>query len=173
VAVTRPFEQAELARHHQVVEVNLKGVINGCHAAHPYLKQTPGSRVINMCSASALYGQPELASYAATKAAVRSLTEALDIEWRRQGIRVVDLLPLFVNTAMVSDEVSRMKTVQTLGVRLSAEDVAHAIWALASRPAHRLPVHTYVGLQTKAFAMLSKLSPAFMNRWVTARMAGY
>jgi len=173
VAVSTPFEQAPLARHHLVVDVNLKGVINGCHAAHPYLKKTPGSRVINMCSASALYGQPELASYAATKAAVRSLTEALDIEWRRQGIRVVDILPLFVNTAMVSDEVGSMKTVQALGVRLEAKDVARSIWDIATGPQKHLPVHTYVGLQTKVFAVLSKLSPAFMNRWVTARMAGY
>ena len=173
VAVTRPFEQAELARHHLVVDVNLKGVINGCHAGHALLRQTPGSRVINMCSASALHGQPELASYSATKAAVRSLTEALDIEWRGQGIRVVDVLPLFVNTAMVSNEVSRMKTVQALGVRLGPDDVARAVWSLATRPAQGLPVHSHVGWQTKVFALLSKLSPGFVNHWVTARMAGY
>lgn len=173
VSVTMPFEQGDLARHHLVVDVNLKGVINGCHAAHALLKGTPGSRVINMCSASALHGQPELASYSATKAAVRSLTEALDIEWRRQGIRVVDVLPLFVNTAMVRDDVSRMKTVQRLGVRLGPDDVARVVWALAQGDPRRLPVHTHVGLQTKAFALLSKLSPAWMNRWVTARLAGY
>lgn len=173
VSVTRPFEQAELARHHLVVDVNLKGVINGCHAAHALLRATPGSRVINMCSASALHGQPELASYSATKAAVRSLTEALDIEWRGQGIRVVDVLPLFVNTAMVRDDVSRMKTVKMLGVRLSADDVARTVWDLARRPPQRLPVHTHVGLQTKFFALLSKLSPGWVNHWVTAKMAGY
>ena len=173
VAVTSPFEQADVARHHQVVDVNLKGVINGCHAAHALLRGTPGSRVINMCSASALYGQPELASYSATKAAVRSLTEALDIEWRAQGIRVVDVLPLFVNTAMVTNEVSRMKTVQRLGVRLGPDDVAQAVWRLANQASGQLPVHTFVGMQTRAFALLSKLSPGFMNRWVTARLAGY
>ena len=173
VSVTGPFEQAALARHQLVVDVNLKGVINGCHAAHAMLKGSPGSRVINMCSASALYGQPELASYAATKSAVRALTEALDIEWRAQGIRVVDVLPLFVDTAMVRDDVSRMKTVQVLGVYLGPDDVARAVWQLATRPARSLPVHTHVGLQTKAFALLAKLSPGFMNRWVTAHMAGY
>lgn len=173
VSVTRPFEQAELARHHLVVDVNLKGVINGCHTAHALLRATPGSRVINMCSASALHGQPELASYSATKAAVRSLTEALDIEWRRQGIRVVDVLPLFVDTAMVRDDVSRMKTVKMLGVRLTAEDVAATVWSLAQRKPQHLPVHTHVGLQTKFFALLSKLSPGWVNHWVTARMAGY
>jgi len=173
VSVTLPFEQAPLARHQLVVDVNLKGVINGCHSAHALLKATHHSRVINMCSASALHGQPELASYSATKAAVRGLTEALDIEWRGQGIRVVDVLPLFVNTAMVRDDVSRMRTVKMLGVRLSADDVAQAVWSLSQRDPRRLPVHTHVGLQTKFFALLSKLSPGWVNHWVTAKMAGY
>ena len=145
----------------------------GCCLVFKLLKSTPGSCVINMCSASALYGQPELASYSATKAAVRSLTEALDIEWRRHGIRVLDVLPLFVNTAMVTNEVSRMKTVSTLGVRLGPQDVAAVVWRLATAPAGGLPTHWVVGWQTKLFALLSKLSPDFMNRLVTARMAGY
>lgn len=173
IAVTQPFEEADLARHHRLIDINLKGLVNGCHLAFPLLQHTPGSRVINMCSASALYGQPELGTYSASKAAVRSLTEALDIEWRRHGIRVVDVLPLFVNTAMVTDEVSRMKTVATLGVRLGPDDVAATVWRLATAPAASLPVHSCVGWQTKLFALLSKLSPGFMNRLVTARMAGY
>lgn len=173
IAVTAPFEEAELARHHRLIDINLKGLVNGCHLAFPLLQRTPGSRVINMCSASALYGQPELGTYSATKAAVRSLTEALDIEWRRHGIRVLDVLPLFVNTAMVTNEVSRMKTVSTLGVRLGPDDVAAVVWRLATKPAGGLPTHSLVGWQTKLFALLSKLSPAFMNKLVTARMAGY
>lgn len=173
IAVTRPFEEAELTRHHRLLDINLTGVVNGCHLAFALLQRTPGSRVINMCSASALYGQPELSTYAASKAAVRSLTEALDIEWRRHGIRVVDVLPLFVNTAMVTNEVSRMKTVATLGVRLGPGDVAATVWRLATAPSAGLPVHSFVGWQTKLFALLSKLSPGFMNRLVTARMAGY
>jgi NADP-dependent 3-hydroxy acid dehydrogenase YdfG len=173
VAVTQPFEEAALVRHHRLIDINLKGLVNGCHLAFPLLKRTSGSRVINMCSASALYGQPELGTYSATKAAVRSLTEALDIEWHRHGIRVVDVLPLFVNTAMVTNEVSRMKTVSTLGVHLGPDDVAATVWQLANASPAALPVHSLVGWQTKLFALLSKLSPAFMNRLVTARMAGY
>ena len=173
VAVTGPFEDTELARHHRLIDINLKGVLNGCHAALPWLRRTPAARVVNMCSASALYGQPLLSSYSATKAAVRSLTEALDIEWQRHGIRVVDVLPLFVNTAMVADEVSKMKTVQALGVRLSADDVARTVWHLAGQSPKRLPVHSAVGWQTRLFYQLGKWSPDAINRLVTARMAGF
>lgn len=173
VAATGPFEATELSRHHRLIDINLKGVLNGCHAALPWLLRTRGARVINMCSASALYGQPLLSSYSATKAAVRSLTESLDIEWQRHGVRVVDVLPLFVNTAMVADEVSKMKTVQTLGVRLSADDVAGTVWRLACQPPQRLPVHSTVGWQTRLFYQLGKWSPDAINRLVTARMAGF
>ncbi|MBA4111680.1 MAG: short-chain dehydrogenase [Leptothrix sp. (in: Bacteria)] len=172
ISVTSPFEEAELARHHRLIDINLKGVVNGCHHALPFLKRTPGARVVNMCSASALYGQPMLSTYSATKAAVRSLSEALDIEWQRHGIRVVDVLPLFVNTAMVRDDVSKMKTVQILGVRLSADDVARTVWRLSQGKPSRLPGHSAVGWQTKLFYQLAKHSPDAINRFVTARMAG-
>lgn len=172
VAVTSPFEDAELARHHRLIDINLKGVVNGCHTALPYLKRTPQARVVNLCSASALFGQPMLSTYSATKAAVRSLTEALDIEWQRHGIRVVDVLPLFVNTAMVRDDVSKMKTVQALGVRLSADDVARTVWRLSQGRPSRLPLHSPVGWQTHLFYQLAKHTPDAINRFVTARMAG-
>ena len=170
--VLQYLDHEDLLRHHRLIDINLKGLINGCHTAFALLKDTSNSRVINMCSASALYGQPELGTYSATKAAVRSLTEALNIEWRRHGIEVVDVLPLFVNTAMVANEVSRMKTVSTLGVRLGPQDVAATVWRLATARG-RLPVHSLVGWQTRLFATLSKFSPDFMNRLVTAWMAGH
>lgn len=50
-----------LVDQQRTVEVNVIGVLNGCHAAHPHLKATPGSQLVNLCSASAIYGQPELA----------------------------------------------------------------------------------------------------------------
>lgn len=173
IAATAPFTEIPLARHHQLLDINLKGVVNGCHLAYPLLRGTPRSRVINMASASAIHGQPDLATYSASKAAIRSLTEALDIEWRKHGIRVVDLLPLFVNTAMVKDEVSRMQTVARLGVHLQPEDIAEQVWRLANGKPQQLPTHTYVGAQTKLFALASRLSPDAVNRWITARLAGY
>ena len=62
IAVTAPFEEADVARHGLLLDVNVRGIVNGCHAAHAYLKRTPGSRVVNMCSASALHGQPMLST---------------------------------------------------------------------------------------------------------------
>ena len=173
ISVTRHFEDIPLDRHHRLLDVNVKGVLNGCYLALPYLLGTYGSRVVNLCSASALFGQPMLSSYSASKAAVRSLTEALDIEWARYGIRVVDVLPLFVDTGMVASGARKMGAVDALGLRLAPHDIAECIWRISQRRASRLPLHTTVGWQTRAFYWLSKLSPDCVNRRVTARMAGY
>jgi short-subunit dehydrogenase len=126
--------------------------------------------VVNLCSASAIYGQPELAVYSATKFAVRGLTEALELEWRRYGIRVIALWPLFVATAMV-DGVETGST-RSLGVHLSAGDVAEAIYA-ATHPRRRWPAraHYPVGRQTKVLAALSQVSPNWATRLLTRTLS--
>src|SRR5829696_5448014 len=107
VLASGPFVAIDGEAHRRMVDVNVGGVINGAVAGHPCLRRARRGLLLNLCSASALYGQPSLATYGATKAAVKSLTEALDIEWRgdgvrEHGIRVRSLLPLFVATEMVS-----------------------------------------------------------------------
>ncbi|MGV0800248.1 SDR family oxidoreductase, partial [Mycolicibacterium elephantis] len=94
------FEELDIAGHHREIDINAKGVVNGLYAAFPYLRKTPNSVVVNLSSASAIYGQAELANYSATKFFVRGITEALDIEWNRYGIRVIAMWPLYVQTAM-------------------------------------------------------------------------
>ena len=94
------FEDIDVAAHLKEIDINTKGVVNGLHAAFPYLRSTPKSVVVNLASASAIYGQAELAVYSATKFFVRGITEALDIEWSRYGIRVIAMWPLYVQTAM-------------------------------------------------------------------------
>ncbi|ANF81064.1 short-chain dehydrogenase [Acinetobacter sp. NCu2D-2] len=157
------FEQSDIADHHRTVDVNIKGVMNGCHAALPYLKNAAFARVINLSSASAIYGQADLASYSASKFAVRGLTEGLDIEWQKYGIRVLDVMPLFVQTAMVKD--MDAASIKKMGVNLSAEDVAADILKLAECKARAwTPTHRPVGLKSQFLFHLSRLSPQWMNR---------
>ncbi|HSZ22344.1 MAG TPA: SDR family NAD(P)-dependent oxidoreductase, partial [Candidatus Sulfotelmatobacter sp.] len=74
----QPFE--DILR---VVRVNFIGVLNGIHSAIGLLKATPGSLCFTTSSSSATYGMPGIAVYSATKHAVKGLTEALSIEFRR------------------------------------------------------------------------------------------
>lgn len=167
ILVSGPFESIPLARQQAVVDVNVKGVLAGCHAAFPYLKRQAGARVINMASASALYGQPSLATYSATKFAVRGLTEALDLEWQAHDIRVMDIMPLFVQTGMVVG--MNAKSIASLGVKLTPEDVAQVIWQAATARATR--VHWPVGMQSRLFYSLVGLAPDWVTRRLTRRIA--
>lgn len=167
------FEAIPLSRHHRLIDVNFKGMVNGCYAAFPYLKKTPGARLLSMSSASGIYGSPAFALYSATKFGVRGLTEALNIEWDRHGILVMDVMPLFVNTPLVQGFGSTPKSVQRLGLRLQASDIAHTAWKAATRPRWLAPVHWYPGLQTFMFHLTVKLMPSFVNRFSTKLVSGY
>lgn len=177
IVAVSPFEKIPIARHHAIVDVNLKGVINGFHCACDYLKRTPGARVISTCSASAIYGTPNFASYGATKFAVKGLTEALNVEWARHKITVMDVLPLFVDTPMVQQALSDLKgqplkSMDVLGLTLSAGDVAATVW----RAAHwRLwpRVHWYTGRRTYVMALAQKLTPGWLTRLITRAVSGY
>ena len=166
------FEDIDVGGHHKEIDVNTKGVVNGLHAAFPYLRDTASSVVVNLASASAIYGQAELANYSATKFFVRGITEALDIEWERYGIRVIAMWPLYVQTAM-TDHI-KTGTTESLGIRLTAQDVADAI-AKAVEPSwlrraiHQ--VHFPVGSQAKVMAASSRFSPAWLTRLATKRLA--
>lgn len=83
------------------VDINVKGVINGAYASLPHLKASRGSRLVNVASVAGIVGSPGLATYSATKHAVRGLTEALDAEWTRHGIDVTCVMPFFVETPLL------------------------------------------------------------------------
>ncbi|BBX67163.1 SDR family oxidoreductase [Mycolicibacterium psychrotolerans] len=168
------FEEIPLDVHHREIEVNVKGVVNGLHAAFPYLKTTPGAVVVNLASASAIYGQAELANYSATKFFVRAITEALNLEWGGHDIRVIDMWPLYVNTAMTSG--ISTGTTTSLGIRLTAQDIAEGIVAAVDPTLPRKvlrQVHFPVGTQAKALAAGARFSPAWLTRLVNKRLAGH
>src|SRR5699024_10549351 len=77
------------------VDIVVLGVTLGAQAAFPSLKATPGSHLVNIASASAIYGQPGIATYSASKFYVAGLTEALELEWAPHGVRVVGIWPLW------------------------------------------------------------------------------
>lgn len=169
ILVSGPFAEIPLAEQQSVLAINVGGMLSGCHVAYPLLKRTPGAQVINLSSASAIYGQPELATYSATKFAIRGLTEALELEWAVDDITVSAIWPLFVDTGMVAD-VDTAST-RNLGVSLTADDVADTILAVASSRS-RLPhsVHHAVGRQAKGLMALSGVAPGWIMREINKRV---
>jgi len=121
-----PFENITLEDQHAILNVNNKGVLNCTYLAFPYLKKTPGARVINMASTAAIIATPTEATYSASKFWVRGFTDALHMEWKRHGIHVCDIMPNFVDTPMVKKNFGKL--VENLGVVITAQDVAKTVW---------------------------------------------
>lgn len=164
------FQSIDLAQQHQLIDVNIKGVMNGCHLAFEYLRQTPHARVVNMASASAIYGQPELASYSASKFFVRGFTEALQLEWAAYDITVCDIWPLFVQTGMINN-LDQAQSVKNMGVHLTPQDVAETIAKAVAHTGRPGKTHWPVGLSAKSFYQGVKLGPGWLSRQIVKRIS--
>ncbi|RJF93539.1 SDR family oxidoreductase [Sphingomonas cavernae] len=157
-----------------LVEINLKGVINGAHAALPYLSATPGSCLLNTCSAAGLYGGPGLAVYAATKFGVRGLTEALDIEWRPLGVKVRSIMPSFIDTPLLDvvtagSNATARDNVRDAGLEFTpVEIVAQAAWDAV----HGDKVHVVVGKTARSMAFAARWMPGMLRKKLGARLGG-
>lgn len=90
-----------LQRQIDTINVNFTGVLFGIEAALPMLKATPNSLCFSTSSSAAIYGAPGLAVYAATKFAVKGLTEALSVELAAHDSRAADVLPGLIDTPIL------------------------------------------------------------------------
>ena len=167
------FEDIDVATDHKTIDVNCNGVVNGLHAAFPYLRSTPQAVVVNLASASAIYGQPELAVYSSTKFFIRGLTEALDLEWARHDIRVISIWPPFVRSAMTDG--MDIGSSRSLGIHMNPDDVAAEIVAAvepggAAKNRILHPVHYPVGTLTRTFVGASRFSPGWLIRRLNKRV---
>ncbi|WOK38082.1 SDR family oxidoreductase [Sphingomonas sp. C3-2] len=155
-----------------VIEINLKGVINGAHMALPLLRATPGSCLLNTCSAAGIYGGPGLSIYAASKFGVRGFSEALDIEWRPLGIKVRTLMPSFIDTPLLdvvtagSNGTAR-DSVVSAGLEFTpVEDVAQAAW----NAVHGERLHSIVGKTARSMAFAARWMPGVLRRKLGERL---
>ena len=83
----------------QEIDINCKAVCLLCSHAIPFMK--PGSRILNISSASSFQPVPYINLYAASKAFVRSYTRALNVELRSKGITCTAVCPGWIDTEML------------------------------------------------------------------------
>jgi NAD(P)-dependent dehydrogenase (short-subunit alcohol dehydrogenase family) len=126
----------------RVFEVNVLGMVRTARAALPHLRTSPHAAIVNTCSVAATAGLPQRALYSASKGAILALTLAMAADHIREGIRVNCVNPGTADTPWVArlldaaDDPDRERAAlaarQPLGRLVSADEVAHAIVALAS-----------------------------------------
>jgi meso-butanediol dehydrogenase / (S,S)-butanediol dehydrogenase / diacetyl reductase len=77
---------------------NIRGVVLGCRAFVPAMQRQGSGAIVNVGSISGTIGDPGLAAYDASKAAVAGLTRQLAVEYARDGIRVNCVCPGWIDT---------------------------------------------------------------------------
>jgi len=94
------FEKETLEDLRWIVGINVWGVVHGCHAFLPVLRQQDQAHIVNVSSMVGLMGLPHNAAYALTKGAVRSFSEALRAELVATNIGLTTVFPGAHRTAI-------------------------------------------------------------------------
>ncbi|MCA2245549.1 MULTISPECIES: SDR family NAD(P)-dependent oxidoreductase [Mycobacteriaceae] len=120
--------QTPLADWHRTLEVNLWGVIHGCHVFVPRLRAAGRGGVINVASAASFAAAPRMGAYSASKAGVLALSETLSAELSGTGITVTALCPTLVKTKIVDND----------AISHSAADLATTLMRWIGTPPHAI-----------------------------------
>lgn len=86
----------------RALEVNVKGVWNGCQSAVPIMREQGGGAIVNMSSVLGFMGLPNLTAYGLTKGAILNFTRSLAVEVGPDDVRVNAICPAGVQTAMTA-----------------------------------------------------------------------
>ena len=151
----------------KVVGVNFLGVMIGVRAGIRLLRATPGSLCLINSSSSAIFGTAGIGVYSATKHAVRGLTEALSIEFKRYGVRAADLLPGLIDTPILSDQLRAMAPPDGMWRLVKPSEVAEVVWSAY----HTDRVHWYVPDELRGFHQQVVNEPEVVREERTAMLA--
>lgn len=128
VAEMTPAQWAE------VIETNLTGVFNACHAALPHLRRRGGGFIINISSLSGKNPFAGAAAYCASKAGLNAFSEALMQEVRYDGIRVSYVMPGSVATGFGGGDPSKGDD-----WKIAPDEVAEVVVSLLRHDPRSLP----------------------------------
>ena len=93
-----PLEDLELQEFKRVLAVNVLGAAVMAREAIPHLRRAKGGDIVNIASTSGLKGDAGSTAYAASKFALRGMTQCWQAELRRDDIRVILVNPSYVQT---------------------------------------------------------------------------
>lgn len=135
----KPFLDLTLDDWEGLMGTNARGPFLHCQQAIPALLERGGGAIVNVASILAVIAMPDLAAYAASKAAVLGMTRVLAVEFGTRGIRVNAVAPGTVQTKIFDNFVENSRQVldsygpaHPIGRVGEPEELANVIAFLAS-----------------------------------------
>ncbi|MGB7415666.1 MAG: SDR family oxidoreductase [Thermosynechococcaceae cyanobacterium] len=130
-----PMNALKVDEWDKMLDVNIRGVLNGIAAVLPIMEAQGGGQIINTASIGAHVVVPTGAVYCATKYAVWAIGEGLRQE--SKNIRVTTICPGVVETELgsdITDEASKRGLKEFRKVALSSDAIARAVLYAVSQP---------------------------------------
>lgn len=126
ISIAAEVRDMALSDWNRILDVNLRGVIHGVHAAYPLMIRQGHGHIINTASIAGLAPFPLSAAYATTKHAVVGLSTSLRAEAAGLGVRVSVVCPGFIDTPL-KDSIENLsfdmeKAAASLPFKLHAAD---------------------------------------------------
>lgn len=139
----RALPDSSFSDWQQLMTVNAGGMFLGMKHGTRAIAAAGGGAIVNVSSAAALVGVAAMASYSASKGAIRAMSRVAAVEFATAGVRVNSVYPTSVRTAMVESDardtgisvpefVTAAAALSPLGRIAEPEDVADAVLFLAS-----------------------------------------
>jgi NAD(P)-dependent dehydrogenase (short-subunit alcohol dehydrogenase family) len=154
-------EPDALAR--RVMEINVIGVMTGMKLALPAMLERGSGQIVNVASIAGKAPVPGGASYAASKAAIVSLTETARVEFAGKGVRFTCVMPSFTATELI---------LGTKGTRFIAnvepQAVATAIADAITKPKPDVYVPAAVGVIARTQPLIGRRVRDAINRAIGA-----
>lgn len=157
------FVDMEPGEHQRLVQLNVAGFTDILAHFAPDMVARGAGRILNVASTAAFQSMPSLATYAATKAYVLSLSEALSEEFRGTGVTVTTLCPGFTKTNMVK---SAGPAVQALPSMLMGDP--HKVAKEAFRACLKGTPIVVPGSLNLAGILVARATP----KWLVRRLSG-
>ena len=89
----KPTKDVSETEWNNLMDVNVTGMLRTCQSFYEPLKANRRGRIVNIASLNSFVALVQVTAYAASKAAVLSLTRSLAVEWAREGINVNAISP--------------------------------------------------------------------------------
>jgi hypothetical protein len=153
-------------RHQELISLNVAGLTAMLAHFVPAMVERGHGRILNVASIAAFQPVPSLATYAATKAYVLSLTESLAEELRGTGVTVTALCPGVTATNMMATVQAGNPTAPKLPGFLVGD--AAMVAAEGHAACMKGEVIRVPGVANQALVLASRASP----KWLLRRMSG-
>ncbi len=146
----------------KIINVNLKAPIMLSRLALPYLREAEGGAIINVGSLAGRTPVPGSASYAASKAGLRSFTYTLGIELAGSGIKLAVVSPGPIDTGFIMADIDATSDLTFSQPLSTAEEVAQVILDLCGNTLRERTMPWASGLLTTFMYLFPALSPVVL-----------